>query len=92
MTEPPENWMIFKGTPIEIGAQIFTRLCMPAVRKASNTQGVTPQQLAQLYSGFLQAVYGSMVADFGKDFAVSVATTMLKAFEQTEFDGASNTQ
>jgi hypothetical protein len=74
----PKSMLKFSGTPAEIGAQIWERMCNPAIRHASNN--TSPQMLAQLYIGFLSAAMGSMAADFGHQNALEGAQTAIDSF------------
>lgn len=76
---PPQRLISFSGAPVEIGGQIFERLCIPAVRKVSNQLG--PLETKQLYCGFLSGLLGAMTADFGQEQAKSIAQTILDAFD-----------
>lgn len=78
----------FVGAPVDIGAEVFTKLCMPVIREASTKLQATPKQMAQLYVGFLSACMGSMMADFGQDGAARIVSATLDAFESKPFDGA----
>lgn len=69
-----------EGAPIEIGAAVFINLCIPAVQQAQTQLQATPQQLAQLYCGFLQACMGAMANDFGQEQAAAIGQTMIDAF------------
>ncbi len=73
-----------QGTPFEIGAQVFHDLCMPVLRKAQVDVKATPQQLGQIYAGFLTACYGSMAADFTQSSAVDLGQLMLDSFSQQD--------
>lgn len=78
LKEAPKSMLKFAGTPAEIGGQIWERMCLPAVRFASNN---APQPaLQQLYIGFLFAALGSMTADFGHANALFFARTAVDAF------------
>lgn len=70
----------FKGTPTEIGAQIWEHLCLPVVGKVSRE--FSPQQLGQIYGGFVVAALGAMTADFGHEQALAFAREMFGAFER----------
>lgn len=74
----PKSMLKFSGTPAEIGAQIWERMCNPAIRHASNN--TSPQVLAQLYIGFLSAAMGSMAADFGHQSAMEGAQAAIDSF------------
>lgn len=69
-----------EGTPVEIGAAVFINLCIPAVQQAQAQLQATPNQLAQLYCGFLQACMGAMANDFGQEQAAAIGQTMIDAF------------
>jgi hypothetical protein len=69
----------FKGTPTEIGSQIWERICLPIVGKVS--RDFSPQQLGQIYGGFVVSALGAMTADFGHEQALSFAREMFGAFE-----------
>jgi hypothetical protein len=75
----------FKGAPVEIGSEVFIKLCMPIVREAQTKLSATPKQLAQLYAGFLSGMLGSMAADFGQEQAASISQTVLDSFAQTDW-------
>lgn len=78
----------FAGTPEEIGGQIWERMCSPAIRHAANN--APPEQLAQLYIGFLSAAMGSMAADFGHESALEGVHAVVDLFVgmADELDGA----
>lgn len=80
MNTKPKNYEVIEGTPIEAGAQIFQRLCMPAIREACNTLNATPEQRTQFYCGFLQSCMGSMAADFGQERTAQVVQIMVDTF------------
>lgn len=84
------NKQQFVGAPVEIGADVFTRLCMPVVREAHRKAAPTKQQLGQLYAGFLGAAMGSMIADFGKEQALAWAQQTLDMVASGNFDEVSN--
>lgn len=69
--------MAFTGTPVEVGEQIWMRLCNPAVHAATNRP---EREKAQLYSGILMAAMGSMAADFGHERATEIVRTLTEAF------------
>lgn len=79
LNKAPASMLTFSGTPTEIGAEIWARMCLPAVDKVS--QGLPPLSLAQLYGGFTMAAWGAMAADFGAEQAANLARQMLKTFE-----------
>lgn len=80
LKEAPISMMKFSGTPSEIGLQIFERMCLPAIRQTSNNR--PPQDLAQLYIGFLSAAMGAMAADFGHQSALDGALMAVKSFAE----------
>lgn len=74
----PKSMLKFSGTPTEIGGQIWERMCLPAIRHASNN--VPQEVLQQLYVGFLSAALGSMAADFGHESALDGARFAVDSF------------
>ena len=67
----------FKGTPTEIGSQIWERICLPIVGKVS--RDFSPQTtLGQIYGGFVVSALGAMTADFGHEQALSFAREMFR--------------
>lgn len=82
----------FEGTPIEVGAEAFNKLCMPLVRQASNKLDATPEQLIQLYSGFICACLGAMAADFGQELATAIARVNVDKFQTTDLGEGARTQ
>lgn len=81
LKKAPDSMLKFSGTPEEIGAQIWDRMCLPAVGKVSRE--MPPLALGQLYGGFICAAFGSMTADFGHARALDFAQQMLAAFEKS---------
>jgi hypothetical protein len=81
LKKAPASMLKFSGTPIEIGGQIWERMCLPAVAKVGTDMPAVA--LGQLYAGFTLAAWGAMVADFGHEQAVYFAKQMLESFEQT---------
>lgn len=79
--------VLIEGTPVEAGAQIFQRLCMPAIRAACTSLDATPEQLTQFYCGFLTACMGSMAADFGQEQAAKIAQVMVDTFRILDLGG-----
>lgn len=67
----------FVGPPVQIGADVFTRLCMPIVREATRKANPTRQHMGQLYAGFIGACVGAMIADVGKEQALAWARETL---------------
>lgn len=80
----------FVGEPVQIGADVFTRLCMPVVREATLKAKPTAQQMGQLYAGFIGACVGSMIADVGKEQALAWAQQTLDMVASSDFDAVSN--
>jgi hypothetical protein len=76
--------VVFEGSPEEIGCELFIQVCMPIVREAQARLGASPQQLAQLYAGFICAALGSMAADFGQASAISLAEEALGMFKKSD--------
>lgn len=77
----PGTMLTFSGTPVEIGGEIWERMCLPAVDKVGRT--LPPVALGQLYAGFVMAAWGAMVADFGHEQALSFVRQMNAAFEKS---------
>jgi hypothetical protein len=80
----------FIGAPVQIGSDVFTRLCMPVIREATLKAKPTAQQMGQLYAGFIGACVGSMVADVGKEQALAWARQTLDMVESSDFDDVTN--
>lgn len=80
----------FVGSPVQIGADVFTRLCMPVVREATLKAKPTAQHMGQLYAGFIGACVGSMIADVGKEQAIAWAQQTLDMVASGDFNGVSN--
>jgi hypothetical protein len=74
----------FEGTPAEIGAQIWEKMCLPAVQVTSNN--APTEVLQQLYVGFLSAALGSMAADFGHENALVGAKMVVDSFAGMDVD------
>lgn len=86
MTTTSKTTEMLVGTPVEIGANVFTKLCMPVVREAHVSLKATPQQMGQLYAGFLGAAIGSMAADFGHAQAIAWAQQTLDMVAANKFE------
>ena len=86
----PESMLRFSGTPLEIGGEVWTRMCLPAIRKIGNER--PPQELAQLYAGFLMGALGSLAADFGQEQAHQLAADLVASFERMNLDAGARTQ
>lgn len=71
--------MSLEGTPTEIGAQVFARICLPSLMAVRMSGLCNHGEVAQLYAGFVGAALGSFAAEFG----VAEAT----AFGQKMTDG-----
>lgn len=56
-------------TPEKRGAELFMEHCNPVIWHTSNTQPA--DELARLYGGIFDALYGSMCADFGFEGALA---------------------
>lgn len=69
--------VVIQGTPIEAGAQVWTKLCLPALTAA---KGRPPEELAQFYAGVVGAAMGSMTADFGHELAVAIMRRTTEQF------------
>lgn len=68
---------VIQGTPVDCGAQVWEKLCLPTVRAASKRP---PIELKQFYVGILSAAFGAMAADFGHAEATSIARTLVESF------------
>lgn len=80
----------FIGTPVQIGSDVFMRLCMPVIKEAHAKARPTRQQVGQLYAGFIGACVGSMIADVGKEQALAWARQTIDMVEGTEFADVTN--
>ena len=76
----PDSMLNFSGTPMEMGAEIWRRMCMPAVGEVSRE--LPPIDMVRLYAGFTMAAWGAMLADFGHTHAIDIARQMLARFEK----------
>ncbi len=79
----------FTGTPLELGAQVFTSLCSPVIEAASKQPGFDSNAMAHLYAGFLQACMGSLAADFGHQQAIQLVEMMAEVFKRAKLDASS---
>ena len=70
-----ENYI--QGSPAEVGAQIFERFCLPALKA---TEGRPGEEIMAFYAGFLSATMGAMAADFGHARAVEAVEIILQSF------------
>lgn len=77
LKEAPKSMLKFEGTPHEIGAQIWQRMCNPAIHAATARP---EKERMQLYAGILMAAFGSMAADFGHDKATEIVCTLGDVF------------
>lgn len=68
----------FTGTPSELGAELYIEFLMPVIRQASAR--MSPDQMAQLYGGFMGAAFGSMAADFGQPNALQIIEVVAARF------------
>jgi hypothetical protein len=87
-----ERTEVISGTPVQIGSEIFARFCAPAIHAATTSCAATPKQLAQLYSGFIMAVLGSMAADFGQEQAEQIARALVDSFAGADLDAGARLQ
>ena len=76
--EVPATMLKFSGSPVEIGSQIWERMCLPAIGITS--KAMPPQALAQLYAGFMLSAMGALAADFGSDQAIAYITEVTDKF------------
>lgn len=90
LKQVPASMLKFKGTPLEIGGEIWERMCLPAVKAVGN-QG-DAKSLAQLYAGIFMAGLGAMTADFGHPMALAILGQMQSEFanmaNDPEFQGS----
>lgn len=91
MTTTHHTYQIVEGTPLEIGSQIFQRICIPAIQQACHSLNATPEQLTQFYCGFLQACMGSMTVDYGPEQAAEIIQILLNALKGTDFNDPGTT-
>lgn len=68
----------YSGTPAEIGSDVFIDICLPILKEGS--KHMQPEQLAQLYTGFVGAAFGALEADFGKELASAIALKVSKSY------------
>lgn len=80
---------VLTGTPSEIGAEVFAKFCLPALREASKLGSA--QNLASMYTGFIGSAFGAMVADFGLAAALEGAEKMVEQFRNFDPDAADKT-
>lgn len=73
----------FEGTPIELGAHIWTRFCLPALKANDNR---SHKHLMQLYVGFFMAGFGSLASDVSHEEAVKILEEMVNEFAKMEAD------
>jgi hypothetical protein len=73
---------IISGSPVTIGTESFIKILMPVIREASLQMNST--DLAAVYAGILMGAFGSLEADFGKEFANEMVDTL----SQTYLNGA----
>lgn len=67
----------FTGTPTEIGADLWIRLCLPAIQGVARQ---SPDMTVKLYAGFFMAAAGSMSADFGHEQALEMMEMFVESF------------
>lgn len=77
LKEAPRSMLKFEGAPHEVGAQIWERMCNPAVRAVT---GRPERERAQLYAGILMAAMGSMAADLGHERATDIVRDLVEVF------------
>ncbi len=66
-----------QGTPMQVGAQVFEKFCLPALKA---TEGRPHHEIAQFYAGFVSATLGALAADFGHPRAVEMAQVLVDSF------------
>ncbi|GEM_PF-2128780 len=80
---------IYKGTPLDLGHEIFGNHCLPVIEAASKQPGVDATAMAHLYAGFLQSCMGSLAADFGHQQAIQLVEMMVEEFKRARLDASS---
>lgn len=68
---------IIQGAPHQVGAEVFDRFCLPALKA---TEGRPPDEVMQCYAGFLGSLLGAMTADFGHGTATAIARHTVEQF------------
>ncbi len=90
LDQAPETMLKFSGTPLDVGTQIWTRMCLPAVRKVSTDR--PSNELIQLYAGFMMAAMGSLAADFGHEVAHQLTSDLVSTFGDADLDNSARPQ
>lgn len=80
----------FTGSPLELGAQVFTSQCLPVIEAALRQPGFDADAMAHLYAGFLQACMGSLAADFGHQQATELVNMMAEEFKRADLGSPSS--
>lgn len=75
---------IYKGTPLDLGHEIFSNHCLPVIEAASRQPGFDANAMAHLYAGFLQSCMGSLAADFGHQQAIELVEMMAEEFKRAK--------
>ena len=74
----PIGVLNFIGKPEEIGAQIYERLCAPAL--FASMQKMPLEARAELHAALLYSMLGGMAGDLGRDNAVLLAREAVMTF------------
>lgn len=74
--------VMFKGTPIEIGQQLFTEIVCPVIQQAIQ-QEADARTIAQMYAGLVMAAYGAMACDIGEENSKTLINSMYESFLET---------
>jgi uncharacterized membrane protein len=72
---------VISGSPLKCGAYLFMKIVLPAIKAAAKAM-MSKDDLFMLYTGLFSAMYGAMVADFGKSGADTLAETLLEKFAE----------
>lgn len=71
-----------EGTPLEIGAEVFSKFTLPALQAIAKQPNATLDDFVLFYAGHIQACLGAMTADFGsKERAAEIAQLMVDTFK-----------
>jgi len=71
---------VISGSPLKCGADLFMKIVSPAIKAVA--KALNKDDLFMLYTGLFSAMYGAMVADFGKSGADTLAETLLEKFAE----------
>ena len=74
-----------KGTPLEIGSEVFRKFTLPALQALAKQPNATIDDFVLFYAGYLQSCLGAMTADFGsKERAAEIAQLMVDIFKNMD--------